>query len=75
MCDKENPNKQGEREGNFEDDAVGEWKGLEDMCTTMETTEDKVCKFFLPHCSLSFMIFVLSLSSPLPFYILFFFHI
>ena len=41
---------QGERGGDSEDDAVGEWTGSEDMRTTTETTEDEVRKFFLPRC-------------------------
>ena len=38
LSDKENPNEQGEREGDLEDDAVGEWMGSEDMGMTTETT-------------------------------------
>lgn len=41
---------QGERDGDSEDDAIGEWTGSEDMRTTTETTEDEVRKFFLPRC-------------------------
>jgi len=40
----------GEREGDLEDDAIGEWTGSEDMRTTTETTEDEVRKLFLPRC-------------------------
>jgi hypothetical protein len=40
----------GEREGDLEDDAVGEWTGSEDLRTTAETTEDEVRKEFLPRC-------------------------
>jgi len=41
---------QGEREGDLEDDAIGEWTGSEDLRTGVETTEDEVCKCFLPRC-------------------------
>lgn len=34
------------REGDLEDDGVGEWTGSEDLRTTAETTEDEVRKFF-----------------------------
>jgi len=40
-------NEQGEREGDLEDDAVGEWTDSEDLRTTTEMTEDEVRKFFL----------------------------
>jgi hypothetical protein len=43
-------NEQGEKEGDFEDDAVGEWTDSEDLRTTTEMTEDEVRKFFLPRC-------------------------
>jgi hypothetical protein len=39
-------NVQGEREGDLEDDGVGEWTGSEDLRTTAETTEDEVRNFF-----------------------------
>ena len=39
-------NVQGEREGDLEDDGVGEWTGSEDLRTTAETTEDEVRKFY-----------------------------
>jgi len=41
---------QGEREGDLEYDAIGEWTGSEDLRTGAETTEDEVRKFFLPRC-------------------------
>jgi len=37
-------NVRGEREGDLEDDGVGEWTGSEDQRTTAETTEDEVRK-------------------------------
>jgi hypothetical protein len=40
-------NEQGEREGDLEDDTVGEWTDSEDLSTTTEMTEDEVRKFFL----------------------------
>lgn len=46
----ESDREQGERGGELEDDAIGEWTGSEDMPTTTETTEDEVRKFFLPRC-------------------------
>jgi hypothetical protein len=38
---------QDEKEGDLEDDEIGEWTGSEDLRTTTETTEDEVRKFFL----------------------------
>jgi hypothetical protein len=45
-----NLDEQGEREGDLEDDAVGEWTDSEDLRTTTEMTEDEVRKFSLPRC-------------------------